>query len=48
MFFEEHGMPILNIALNKMLFDEALPDPFSVATHILRSLIAGVSKIHPP
>ncbi len=41
-------MPILNIALNRMLFEEALPEPFSVATQIFRSLIAGVSKIQPP
>jgi hypothetical protein len=44
MFFDEQGMPILKIALNKILLDEALPEPFSVATQILRSLIDGVSK----
>jgi hypothetical protein len=48
MFFDEQGIPILKIALNRMLFEEALPDPFSVATHMFRSLINGVSKIHPP
>src|SRR5918996_1615738 len=44
MFFDEQGMPILKIALKRMLFDEALPDPFSVATQMLRSLINGVSN----
>jgi hypothetical protein len=44
MFFDEQGMPILKIALNRILFEEALPEPFSVATQILRSLIDGVSK----
>jgi hypothetical protein len=43
-FFDEQGMPILKIALNRILFEEALPEPFSVATQILRSLIDGVSK----
>jgi len=47
-FFDEQGMPILKIDLKRMLFDEALPEPFSVATEILRSLIKGVSKIEPP
>jgi hypothetical protein len=41
MFFDEQGMPILKIALNRILFEEALPEPFSVATQILRSLIDG-------
>jgi hypothetical protein len=45
MFFEEQGMPILKIALKRMLFAEALPEPFSVAMQILRSLIAGVSMV---
>jgi len=45
MFFDEQGMPILKIALKRILFDEALPEPFSVATQMLRSLIAGVSKV---
>jgi hypothetical protein len=45
MFFEAQGMPILKTALKRMLFEDALPDPFSVATQILRSLIAGVSMI---
>jgi hypothetical protein len=44
MFFDEQGMPILKIALKRMLLEE-LPDPFSVATEILKSLINGVSKI---
>jgi hypothetical protein len=48
MFLDEQGMPILNIALKSMLFEEALPEPFSVATQIFRSLIAGESKIQPP
>jgi len=48
MFFDEQGMPILNIALNKMLFDDALPEPFSVATQMFKSLISGVSKVEPP
>jgi len=48
MFFDEQGMPILKIALNKILFEEALPEPFSVATHIFKSLIVGVSKTQPP
>jgi hypothetical protein len=48
MFFDEHGMPILKIALKRMLFEEALPEPFSVATQIFKSLINGVSKIQPP
>jgi hypothetical protein len=48
MFFDEQGIPILKIALNKILFDEALPDPFSVATHIFKSLTVGVSKTQPP
>jgi len=43
-FFDEHGMPILKIALKRMLFEEALPDPFSVATQMFKSLIDGVSK----
>jgi hypothetical protein len=47
-FLEEQGMPILKIALKRMLFEDALPDPFSVATQILKSLIVGVSKIGPP
>jgi hypothetical protein len=47
-FFDEQGIPILKIALKRMLFDEALPDPFSVATQIFKSLINGVSKIQPP
>jgi hypothetical protein len=41
-------MPILKIALKRILFDEALPEPFSVATQMLRSLINGVSKTQPP
>ncbi len=44
-FFDEQGMPILKIALNRMLFDDALPEPFSVATQMFKSLINGVSKI---
>jgi hypothetical protein len=48
MFLDEQGMPILNIALKRMLFEDALPEPFSVATQMLRSLITGVSKIGPP
>jgi len=48
MFFAEQGMPILKIALKRILFEEALPEPFSVAIHMFRSLIAGVSKIRPP
>jgi hypothetical protein len=48
MFLDEQGMPILNIALKRILFEDALPEPFSVATQMLRSLIAGVSKIGPP
>jgi len=48
MFFDEQGMPILKIALNKILLDEALPEPFSVATQIFKSLTVGVSKIQPP
>jgi len=44
MFLDEQGMPILKIALKRTLFDDALPEPFSVATHIFRSLIDGVSK----
>jgi len=47
-FFDEQGIPILKMALKRMLFEEALPDPFSVATEILKSLIKGVSKIDPP
>src|SRR5689334_5889724 len=47
-FFDEQGMPILKIALNKMLFDDALPEPFSVATQLFKALIDGVSKIPPP
>jgi hypothetical protein len=47
-FFAEQGIPILKIALNKMLFEEALPEPFSVAIEMLKSLISGVSKIKPP
>ncbi len=47
-FFDEQGMPILKIALNRMLFDDALPEPFSVATQMFKSLINGVSKIQPP
>jgi hypothetical protein len=41
-------MPILKIALKRMLFEEALPEPFSVATHIFRSLTTGESKLEPP
>jgi len=48
MFFDEQGMPILKIALNNILFDDALPDPFSVATQMFKSLIVTVSKIRPP
>jgi len=44
MFFDEQGMPILKIALKRTLFEEALPEPFSVATHMFKSLIADVSK----
>jgi hypothetical protein len=47
-FFDEQGMPILNMALKRMLFDDALPEPFSVATQMFKSLIDGVSKILPP
>jgi hypothetical protein len=47
-FFDEHGMPILKSALNKILLEDALPEPFSVATQIFRSLIVDVSKIQPP
>jgi hypothetical protein len=43
MFFEEQGMPILKIALKRMLFADALPVPFSVAIQMLRSLTVGVS-----
>ena len=39
-------MPILKIALNSMLFEDALPDPFSVATQMFKSLIVAVSKMH--
>ncbi|HEY4485549.1 MAG TPA: hypothetical protein VI702_04385, partial [Nitrospiria bacterium] len=46
MFFEEQGMPILKMALKRMLFDEALPDPFSVATQIFRSLILTGSIVY--
>jgi hypothetical protein len=42
MFFEEQGMPILKMALKRMLLAEALPVPFSVAMQILRSLITAV------
>jgi hypothetical protein len=48
MFFDEQGMPILKIALKSMLFEEALPEPFSVATQMFKSLIVGVSKVTPP
>src|SRR5262245_11982809 len=48
MFFDEQGMPILKIALKRMLLDDALPEPFSVATQMFTSLINGVSKIRPP
>jgi hypothetical protein len=48
MFFEEQGMPILKMALKSTLFEDALPEPFSVATQMLRSLISGVSKTGPP
>jgi hypothetical protein len=48
MFFDEQGIPILKIALNNILFDDALPDPFSVATQMFKSLIVTVSKIRPP
>ena len=41
-------MPILKIALNSMLFEDALPDPFSVATQMFKSLIVAVSKMRPP
>jgi hypothetical protein len=34
--------------LKRMLFEEALPEPFSVATQMFKSLINGVSKIQPP
>jgi len=47
-FLDEQGMPILKMALNKILFDDALPDPFSVATQMFKSFIVGVSKIQPP
>jgi len=47
-FFEEQGMPILKIALKRMLFEDALPEPFSVATQMFKSLINGVSKMRPP
>jgi hypothetical protein len=33
------------MALKRMLLADALPEPFSVATQILRSLIAGVSMM---
>jgi len=45
MFFEEQGMPILKMALKRMLFADALPEPFSVAMQIFRSLIVGVSMV---
>jgi hypothetical protein len=45
MFFEEHGMPILKMDLNRTVFEEALPEPFSVAMQILRSLIAGIREL---
>jgi len=48
MFFDEQGMPILKIALKRILFDEALPEPFSVVAEMLKKLIDGVSKIRPP
>ena len=48
MFLEEQGMPILKMALKRMLFEDALPEPFSVATQMFKSLINGVSKIRPP
>jgi hypothetical protein len=48
MFLDEQGMPILKMALNKMLFEDALPEPFSVATQIFRSFMVGVSKLDPP
>jgi len=48
MFFDEQGIPILKIALNRILFDDALPEPFSVATQMFKSFIDGVSKIRPP
>jgi len=44
MFLDEHGIPILKIALKRMLFEEALPEPFSVATQMFKSLINAVSK----
>jgi hypothetical protein len=47
-FFDEQGMPILKMALKSMLFEEALPEPFSVATQMFKSLIVGVSKVTPP
>jgi len=37
-------MPILKIALKSILFEDALPDPFSVATQMFKSLIVAVSK----
>jgi hypothetical protein len=45
MFFEEQGMPILKMDLKRRLFEEALPEPFSVAIQILRSLIAGIRRL---
>ena len=49
MFFDEQGIPILKMALKRMLLAEALPVPFSVAIQMLRSLIAGdsISELHP-
>ena len=44
-FFDEQGMPILKMDLKRTLFEEALPDPFSVATQMLRSLIAGIYRL---
>lgn len=45
MFFAEQGIPILKIDLKRTLFEEALPEPFSVAIQILRSLIAGIRRL---
>jgi hypothetical protein len=41
-FLEEQGIPILKMALKRMLLADALPEPFSVAMQTLRSLIAGI------
>ena len=42
-FLLEQGMPMLEIDLNRILLDDALPDPFAVATHILMSFTGMMS-----